>query len=44
MEEYNKLIESSEIRLLDNVKTINFRDFIEFDVNRLKYEFVLENT
>ena len=44
VEEYNKLNESSEIRLLDNVKTINFRDFIEFDVNKLKYEFVLENT
>lgn len=44
VEEYNKLIESNEIRLLDNVKTINIRDFIEFDVNKLKYEFVLENT
>jgi len=44
MEEYNKLIESSEIRLLEKVKTINFRDFIEFNINKLKYELILENS
>ncbi len=44
MEEYNKLIGSNEIRLLEKVKTINFRDFIEFNINKLKYELELENS
>lgn len=44
MEEYNKLIQSNEIRLLENVKTLSFKDFIKFNITNLKNEYVLKNT
>jgi hypothetical protein len=43
MEEYNKLIQSNEIRLLENIKTLNFKEFIKFNITQLKYESVLKN-
>jgi len=44
MEEYNKLIQSNEIRLLENIKTLSFKDFIKFNITNLKNEYILENT
>ena len=44
MEEYNKLIQSNEIRLLENIKTLSFKDFIKFNITDLKNEYILENT
>lgn len=43
MEEYNKLIHSNEIRLLEDIKTLNFKEFIKFNITQLKYESVLKN-
>jgi hypothetical protein len=44
MEEYNKLVESSEIKLLKNVKIINSKDFTKININNLKNENLLEYT
>jgi len=44
MDEYNKLIQSNEIRLLENIETLNFKDFIKFNINNLKNEYVLKNS
>lgn len=44
MDEYNKLIQSNEIRLLDNIETLNLKDFIRFNMNNLKNEYVLKNS
>ncbi|MFX0076239.1 MAG: hypothetical protein ACFE96_12410 [Candidatus Hermodarchaeota archaeon] len=44
MDEYNKLIQSNEIRLLENIKTLNFKDFIGFNIRSLKDEYKLKNT
>jgi len=42
--EYNKLIKSTEIRLLENIKTLNFKDFTKFNVSNLRNEYILKNT
>lgn len=42
MEEYNKLISSNEIKLVENIKTLNFKDFIKLNIDELKHEVVLE--
>jgi hypothetical protein len=44
MDEYNKLIQSNEIKLLENIKTLNFKDFIGFNINSLKDEIALKNS
>ena len=44
MKEYNKLIQSNEIRLLEKVKTLSFKDFVKFNISNLKNEYILENT
>jgi hypothetical protein len=44
MKEYNKLIQSNEISLLDNIETLNFKDFIKFNITDLKNEYILKNT
>jgi hypothetical protein len=42
MEEYNNLINSNEINLMDNIKILNFKDFIKLNINELKHETLLE--
>ncbi|MBY8988369.1 MAG: hypothetical protein KGD61_07935 [Candidatus Lokiarchaeota archaeon] len=44
MDEYTKLIQSNEIRLLENIKTLNFKDFIHFNMTNLKNEHILKNS
>jgi len=42
--EYKKLIESSEIGLLDNLKILSFKDLVMFDFLELNKENLLKNT
>jgi hypothetical protein len=44
MEEYNKLTKSNEISLMDNIKTLNSRDFTMFDLSTLKNGYMLKNS
>jgi len=41
--EYRKLIESNEVGLLDNLKILNFRDFVRLDFFELSKEKLLKN-
>lgn len=43
MNEYNELITSTEIKLLENIKTLNFEDFIKFNISSLKNKYILKN-
>jgi len=42
--EYRKLIESNEVGLLDNLKILNFKDFVTLDFMELNKEIILKNT
>jgi hypothetical protein len=42
--EYRKLVESKEIRLLDNLKILSFKDFVTVDFLDLNKENLLKNT
>lgn len=43
-EEYNKLTKSNEISLMDNIKTLNSREFTMFDLKTLKNGYILKNS
>ena len=42
--EYRKLIDSNEVGLLDNLKILNFKDFVTLDFLELNRENLLKNT
>ncbi len=42
MDEYKKLIQSNNIRLMENIKTLNFKEFIKFNISNMKNEYVLK--
>jgi len=44
MEEYKKLIQTNNIRLMENIKTLNFKEFIMFNISNMKNEYVLKNS
>ena len=44
MDEYKKLIQSNNIRLMENIKTLNFKEFIKFNISNMKNEYVLEDS
>ena len=44
MDEYKKLIQSNNIRLMENIKTLNFKEFIKFNISKMKNEYVLKNS
>jgi len=44
MDEYKKLIQSNNIRLMENIKTLNFKEFIKFNISNMKNEYVLKNS
>jgi hypothetical protein len=44
MDEYKKLIQSNKIRSLENIKTLNFKDFIKFNISNMKNEYILKNS
>jgi len=44
MEEYKKLIQSNKIRLMENIKTLNFKEFTKFNISNMKNEYILKNS
>ena len=44
MDEYKKLIQSNNIRLMENIETLNFKEFIKFNISNMKNEYVLKNS
>ena len=44
MDEYKKLIQSNNIRLMENIKTLNFKEFIKFNISNMKNEYILKNS
>ncbi len=44
MDEYKKLIQSNNIRLMENIKTLNYKEFIKFNISNMKNEYILKNS
>ena len=44
IEEYKKLIQNNKIRSLENIKTLNIKDFIKFNISNMKNEYILKNS
>ena len=43
-DEYKKLLDVNKIRFLENLKTLNYMDFVKLDFSVLKNEYVLKNS
>ena len=43
-DEYKKLLENNKIKFLENIKTLNYMDFVKLNFSVLKNEYVLKNS
>jgi hypothetical protein len=43
-DEYKKLLDFNKIKFLENIKTLNYMDFMKLNLSVMKNEYVLKNS